>query len=235
VVTTDGQSGAPARDEHRREGRERTTRRLLAAGVAAGPVYVLLATGQILFREGFDVRVHAVSLLANGPWGWVQVANFILAGALVIAGAIGLRRGMRGERGGTWGPLLLWGYGLGLIGSGIFVADPGAGFPPGIEAPGGGMTRAGLLHFAFGGLAFYSLIGACLVWVARFRAQGRTLAAVWSGATGLYFLGAFSVIASGSASPGAMLGLYLAVLLGWLWHGAVTLDVAGEPGGVRPH
>jgi hypothetical protein len=227
VVTTGGQGGGPGRDERRRE---RTTRRLLAAGVVAGPVYVLLATGQILFREGFDVRVHAVSLLANGPWGWVQVANFILAGTLVIAGAIGLRRGMRGEPGGTWGPLLLWGYGLGLIGSGMFVADPGAGFPPGIEAPAGGMTRTGLLHFAFGGLAFYSLIAACLVWAARFWTQRRPLAAVWSGATGLYFLGAFSVIASGSVSPGSMLGLYLAVLLGWLWHGAVTLAIAGEPG-----
>jgi hypothetical protein len=188
----------------------------------------MAATAQILAREGFDVRVHAVSLLANGDWGWVQVANFILAGVLVIAGAIGLRRRMRGDRGGTWGPVLLWGFGLGLVGSGIFVADPGAGFPPGAVEPAGGMTREGLLHFAFGGLAFYSLIAACLVWAARYRGMGRPGAAAWSALTGGWFFLAFAMIASGTITPGTMLALYLAVLLGWIWHAVVTLEALGE-------
>jgi hypothetical protein len=203
-------------------------RLLLAVGAAAGPLYVTVATAQILGREGFDVRVHAVSLLANGPWGWVQVVNFILAGVLVIAGAIGLRRRLRGERGGTWGPILLWGFGLGLVGSGVFVADPGAGFPPGAVEPTGGMTGEGLLHFAFGGLAFYSLIAACFVWAARYRGMGRPGAAVWSALTGGWFFLAFAMIASGTITPGTMLGLYLAVLLGWIWHAGVTLEALRE-------
>jgi hypothetical protein len=220
VRPEEGRESSPAKESSSDGG----TRLLLAMGAAAGPLYVIVATAQILAREGFDVRVHAVSLLANGPWGWVQVANFILAGVLVIAGAVGLRRRMRGERGGTWGPVLLWGFGLGLVGSGIFVADPGAGFPPGAVEPTGGMTRGGLLHFASGGLAFYSLIAACLVWAARYRGMGRPGAAAWSALTGGWFFLAFAMIASGTITPGTMLGLYLAVLLGWIWHAGVSVE-----------
>ena len=87
-------------------------------------------------RTGMDARGvrhrrHALSLLANGDLGWIQVANFLIAGVLVIAGAIGARRVQHAGRGGTWGPLLLSVYGLGLIGAGVFPADPGQGFPPG--------------------------------------------------------------------------------------------------------
>lgn len=204
--------------------RGQRTRVLLALGAVAGPLYVVVVAAQILLREGFDVRLHAVSLLANGPGGWMQVGNFLVAGLLVTAGAAGLRRCMGGGRGATWGPLLLCGYGIGLVGSGVFPADPGAGFPPGAIEASGGMSQSGLLHFAFGGVAFYSLIGACLVWAARFRAMGRRLWSVWSAITGIYFFGAFAMIASGSISPGSMLGLYLAVLLGWVWHCGVSLD-----------
>ncbi|WP_234800730.1 DUF998 domain-containing protein [Luteitalea pratensis] len=108
-----------------------TERLLLACGVAAGPIYLLVGFGQAWTREGFDMRRHALILLANGDLGWIQVANFLIAGVLVIAGAIGVRRVLHPGRGGTWGPLLLSVYGLGLIGAGVFPADPGQGFPPG--------------------------------------------------------------------------------------------------------
>jgi len=65
------------------------------------------------------------------PGGWIQIANFMASGALVIAGAVRIRRVLGGKRAGSWGPLLLAIYGLGLIGAGIFRADPASGFPPG--------------------------------------------------------------------------------------------------------
>lgn len=105
---------------------EPLTRTLLTCGLAAGPLYIVLGTGQALMRDGFDVRRHALSLLGNGELGWIQAGNFLLSGALVIAGALGVRRLLRGTRGGTWGPVLLAVYGLGLIGAGIFTADPGS-------------------------------------------------------------------------------------------------------------
>jgi hypothetical protein len=104
---------------------------LLSGGLIAGPLYVTLALTQAVLRDGFDITRHAVSLLALGTGGWIQVANFVITGLLVLACAAGLRAVTRGGTGGTWGPLLLGVYGIALIGSGLFPADAGFGFPPG--------------------------------------------------------------------------------------------------------
>jgi hypothetical membrane protein len=47
---------------------------------------------QALVHDGFDLSRHAWSQLAAGPQGWIQMANLILTGAMVIAFAVGLRR-----------------------------------------------------------------------------------------------------------------------------------------------
>src|SRR6266545_2955370 len=90
----------------------RVTRILLACGVAAGPLYVLLGLVQALTREGFDLRRHELSLLAYGfppgaPPGlperasWHGVLHFVTAGlgfvsliaaCLVVAGWFAARR-----------------------------------------------------------------------------------------------------------------------------------------------
>ena len=105
------------------------TKALLVCGVIAGPLYVIVGLGQALTREGFDLTRHALSLLSNGPLGWIQIANFVITGLLVIACAAGMRRARALESSGTWGPVLLSVYGLGLIAAGIFVADPALGGP----------------------------------------------------------------------------------------------------------
>src|SRR5437870_7146257 len=107
------------------------TRALLACGAVAGPLYVMVAVFQLLIREGFDLRRHALSLLSNGDLGWIQIANFLVSGALTIAVAIGIRQTLRGRPAGTWGAWLVGVYGACLIAAGIFVADPAFGFPPG--------------------------------------------------------------------------------------------------------
>jgi len=87
-------------------GANRLTENLLRCGIAAGPLYVIVGLAQVATREGFDVRRHALSLLSNGDLGWIQILNFLASGFLVIAGAKGLRKVLRGSRGGTWAPLL---------------------------------------------------------------------------------------------------------------------------------
>jgi hypothetical protein len=47
----------------------------------------LVGSAQVVTRDGFDVRRHALSHLSNGTLGWIQIGNFLLSGALVIAGA----------------------------------------------------------------------------------------------------------------------------------------------------
>lgn len=43
------------------------------------------------------------SLLSNGPFGWIQVTNFLVAGAMVLAFAVRVRRVLAGGRGAAWG------------------------------------------------------------------------------------------------------------------------------------
>ncbi len=45
------------------------TRALLACGVVAGPLYILVGVIEMLIRPGFDLRRHSLSLLSNGDLG----------------------------------------------------------------------------------------------------------------------------------------------------------------------
>lgn len=96
------------------------TRRLLTCGAVAGPLFVGVTALEVLTREGFDLRRHGISLLSLGDRGWIQVANFVVAGALSIGFGFGVRR--RLGRGAA--VPLIWGYGAGLITTGVFLVDP---------------------------------------------------------------------------------------------------------------
>jgi hypothetical protein len=200
---------------------------LLACGVAAGPLYLLVGSGQVLLRDGFDMRRHALSLLSNGEHGWIQIINFVVSGLLVIAGAIGVRRALRGRLGQTWAPILLAIYGIGLLGAGAFVADPGSGYPPGVPVP-AGLSRDGLLHFVFGAIGFYALIAACFVFARRFAGEKQRGWAAVSALIGAAFFVSFAAIASGSSSSTTMLAFYAAVALVWGWHSATHLKLLLE-------
>ncbi len=125
----------------------------LACGVAAGPLFVSGFTAIGARRAGYDWRRHAVSSLAAGRGGWLQRANFIVTGSLFCIAAHGLARGPKQTRGSRVVPTLTFGVGGGLIGSGLFVTDPVAGFPPSPgdhdeagRAPPVVPTREGTLH-----------------------------------------------------------------------------------------
>jgi len=198
-------------------------RALLTAGALAGPVYVGLALGQALLRPGFDITRHDVSLLANGQLGWIQVGNFLLSGALVVAAAVGLRRVLKSGRGRTWGPLLLAGYGFGLIGAGLFSADPAFGFPPGTPADANSISWHGLLHILTAALGFAALIGSCGVFSRRFAAEHRVGWSAYSVVTGVVFFAGFIGVASGSGNSWSVIGFWIAVVLVWSWITAMAL------------
>lgn len=73
---------------------DRITKSLLGYGVIAGPFYIVVALAQAVARQGFDLGLHQWSLLANGGPGWIQIANFVVTGLMVIAFAVGLRRSL---------------------------------------------------------------------------------------------------------------------------------------------
>src|SRR5688572_24191179 len=162
------------------------TRRLLTAGFLAGPLFTVVLVAQLGLRDGFDIRRHPISLLALGDGGWVQIANFIVAGVLTIAFAVGVRRSLRGGRASSWGPVLLALHGAGLVVAGISTADPALGFPPGTpDGIPGSFTFHGTVHAIAPPVAFTALIGACLVFARRFRVVGANRWARYSIITGV--------------------------------------------------
>jgi Protein of unknown function (DUF998) len=193
----------------------RITRSLLGYGIIAGPLYVVVGLAQALTRDGFDLSRHAWSLLANGEFGWIQIANFIVTGVMTVAAAIGLRRALTPGRGRTWAPLLIATYGASLVGAGIFRADPAQGFPPG-TAETTTISWHGMLHFVVGGIGFLCLIAACFVLASRFWRDGQRALAWFSRVTGVVFFAGFAGIASGSHGP-TTLAFVAAVLIVWAW------------------
>lgn len=202
----------------------RVTRSLLGYGALAGPFYVAVAIGQALLRPGFDLTHDDVSLLANGDFGWIQILNFVLTGAMVIAFAIGLRRAFVTGRGATWAPRMIAGFGVGLILAGIFSADPMNGFPAG--APAGHpatVSLHGLLHIAAAGVGFACFVVACLAMSRRFASLGESRWRIFSIVTGVAFLAGFAGVASGSGSSGVVLAFWCVLLLAWAWLAALAV------------
>jgi hypothetical protein len=146
------------------------TTRLLACGIVADPLFIAVVLIQAFTRDGFDLSRHPLSLLSLGDLGWIQIANFVVTGALYVACAVGMRRVLRSGRWGTRGPRLVGGVGVGLIVAGIFVTDAGAGFPPGAPAGAPEISWHGILHEVGFLLSFVGLIAGCLVFVRRFAA-----------------------------------------------------------------
>lgn len=195
-----------------------STRTLLMCGIVAGPLYVGISLAQALTRPGFDLTRHAWSLLSNGDLGWLQITNFLLTGALTIACTVGLRRVLHGQRGGTWAPILIGIYGLGLIAAGLFTADPMDGFPVGTPpGPPPVISWHGILHLVSGAFGFLAMISGCFVMARHFAAKRERGWSWYSVATGVMFFGAFAGIASGSNQPVIVLSFVSAVILVWLW------------------
>ena len=201
------------------------TRRLLLGGAVSGPLFVAVVLLQMFLRDGFDIRRHPISLLSLGPGGWVQVANFVLTGVLVLGLAVAARECLGGQHAGRWGPMLLAGYGAGLLAGGVFVADPGLGFPPG--SPAGipeTLTWHGTVHAVAPPLAFTSLVAATAVFARRYAAHGRPARATYSALSGL------TALLLALPGPGFSLRLLLAVLVTGAWTTALATDLTGAAG-----
>jgi hypothetical membrane protein len=209
----------------------RVTRSLLGYGVIAGPFYVVVSLAQALTRDGFDLTRHAWSLLANGELGWVQVANFTVTGAMLVAFAVGLHRALAGGRGRRWAPRLIAAFGAGMALSAlVFRADPALGFPPGApEQP--ELTWHGALHYPVAGIAFLCLVVACFVLASRFVAEGRRGWAAFSRAAGVVFVAGFAGLSVSAGAAWGVVSFIVALVVVFSWISAVAVHYyrrAGE-------
>jgi hypothetical membrane protein len=193
--------------------------RPLVGGVVAGPLFLLAGAAQGFARDGFDFTRNAISQLALGESGWIQTVNFLLTGTLLIAGAAGLRRVLRGGAGGTWGPILVGVFGASFWVAALFPADVGAGFPAG-SPDATVMSGHGAVHM-FGGMIGYLALCAVFVVLARpLAARGHH---GWARTSRLV---PAVVLAGFMASAASVLAFTAGAGLGLLWLTAVTARLA---------
>jgi len=205
---------------------DRVTKSLLGYGVLAGTVFEVSVLVQGLTRHGFRIAHDDASLLANGPLGWIQVATFLVAGAMTVAFAVGAQRALAGRAGGKWGPRLIGLYGAGLMAAGLLRADPAGGFGPG--APAGKAAHIswhGDGHLIAASIGFIALIAACFVIARYFSRQGRRGMATYSRITGVVFLAGFTGVTTGSNSSAIVLPFYAAVLAAFIWMAIVAVSL----------
>lgn len=198
----------------------RVTKSLLGYGVLAGPCYVTVSLAQALAHKGFDLTRHDWSLLAAGPWGWIQSGNLLLTGLMVIACSVGLAR-TRVSRVAPW---LVGVFGLGMVGGGVMTADPWGGYPIGAPAT-TTLSWHGAGHMIAGLIGFAALIVAAFVLAQRFSRDGMPSAAWGSRAVGAAFLAGMVGVSSGSTAPVITLGFTASVLAVWVWLAAVAVHL----------
>ena len=193
------------------------TRVLLTCGIVTGPLFFAVAIVQAFTRAGYDIRRNAISQLSLGGLGWVQITSFLLTGLLAVASAVGVRRMLKGQRGGAWRALLFGTFGLGLIIAGIFPPDPGFGFPPGSPAgPAASMSGHASLHALGFFISMLSAIIGALVFVRRFATMQKRGWATYCVASGVAapVLIALSMLFMGWS--GVIVALAGAVVFGWV-------------------
>ncbi|MEU9862116.1 DUF998 domain-containing protein [Streptomyces sp. NPDC047971] len=192
------------------------TRALLTSAMVAGPLFLGAGVVQGLAREGFRFGHNAISQLALGDAGWIQTVNFLLAGALLTAGAVGLRASLRRGPGGTWAPVLVGVFGVSFLAAAAFPADAGAGFPVGAPEAVPAMSAHGAAHMAGGMVGYLALCAAFLVLARPLAARGHR---GWALASRLVPV---VVLAGFAGSAVSVLAFTAGAGLGLLWLTAVT-------------
>jgi hypothetical protein len=202
----------------------KTTRAFLLCGIFTGPLFFVVAIIQALTRPGYDIRHNAISQLSLGDLGWIQITSFILTGLLAVACAIGVRRTLKGQRGGAWGALLIGTFGLGLLVAGIFPPDPGFGFPPGAPAgPATPMSGHATGHALGFFISMLSAIINCFVFARRFGSVGARGWVVYSIISGIAAPVLIALSIALMSWSGVIVALAGAVVFGWVTATAARL------------
>jgi hypothetical protein len=198
--------------------------RLAVAGPAAFALLVVLVDVlqyDWLISVGHSPwRTSPVSVNTWGPYGWIQVVAFAVAGASVVALTRSLHRVTAGPGRSVLSLVPLGVMGLAFLGSAA-PCDCGGGLQPASAVP-------GLVHtMSFFALMLALLIAPFAMWRRLHRVPGWRRQATWSLLTGVAALPLFpaaAVLSSGDAVHAPVFYLFLAVVpLQWLTTMAVPL------------
>jgi hypothetical protein len=141
---------------------------LLVCGLVGPPVNVAVFTVEGAIRPGYSAIRDFNSLLSLGSHGWVNIANFIVLGLLMIAFAVGVQWVLRDGPAINTGPIMLAVFGASLVVAGAFVADPGPS----------AVTAHGTIHIGASVIGLTALTVACFVFAGHYSqlANGRRFA-----------------------------------------------------------
>jgi hypothetical protein len=135
------------------------------AGMIGPALFVVTFTIEGWLRPGYRAREMFVSELSLGSRGWIQIANFIVTGVLLLLFARGVAGQFRDGKASRAGPILLTIIGIGFLASGPFVMDPPS-------TPADEMSWHSKLHWnVFGALVFALSPVSCFVFLRRFYAE----------------------------------------------------------------
>ncbi|MFC9472228.1 DUF998 domain-containing protein [Nocardia sp. NPDC055002] len=204
------------------------TRPLLACGVIAPliNIVVMLVLGAV--RPDYNAWVVPDSNLELGPGGWMQITNYIVTGTLLLAFAIGTRRLLRTGRGSTWGPVLLGIYGFTFFAIGPILPDPSLGYPAGASEA---LTVHGAVHTLLGLVQFTSLTVACFVLARHDQLPGSRGWSRYSVATGLLVATTYVAFAcTAKLVDGGPAGLIerVGIIAGGLWVVLLAIRLLGR-------
>ncbi|MFC9894156.1 DUF998 domain-containing protein [Nocardia sp. NPDC127579] len=164
------------------EKRSATTRILLACGIIAPILNIVVVLVLGALRPDYNAMVVPDSNLELGPGGWMQITNYIVTGSLLLAFGLGVRRMLRTGRGSTWGPILVATYGCTFVAIGPILPDPSLGYPVGEPET---LTVHGAVHTLLGLVQFGSLTAVAFVLARRGAALGSGGWSWYSKVTGL--------------------------------------------------
>ncbi|RBQ13805.1 DUF998 domain-containing protein [Spongiactinospora rosea] len=228
----------------------RTTRALLICGAVAPLASLLVFHLDMVFRAGYDPLRHAPSSMMTGDRGWLQIANFVITGTLMIACAVGIRRTLPAGRGARWGPRLVAVYGVAMIATGVFVTDPQLGYPPGTPSdllPGvnAQVSWHGHLHWMATFVVYAATTLACFAFARRFAAEpgGRAWAAflAFTGVLAPLIMYGGSLILQPLSISGEWYAAFdgiagrMVIPLGWIWAALVPLRLLRTRAAMEAH
>ncbi len=140
-------------------------KRLVAWAGVVGPVlFVLAFTLEGTLRPGYDPRAMFISALSLGPRSWLQIANFLQLGLLMLLFTRAVSGEFGGRKGARAGLALLMFLALLFLISGLFTMDP-------TGTPQNQMTLHGLVHGLAGGIVFLLMPVTLFVFLPLFRAR----------------------------------------------------------------
>ena len=167
---------------------------MLWCGVVGAALFMVTFVVNGAFKPDYEPLRDTVSESAIGRGGWVQIANFIVCGALIAVSSFGLI---------GWTRPLIALFGAGLIVSGFFVSDP---------VPHDHSTPHGTVHLVAGVVVFGSLTAAAFTATRLHPARAWRRHCLLTGiAVPLLF------IVSGGVAQLDGLFQRLCIFVGWTW------------------